>query len=243
MRRYDTALVTGASRGLGAALAREMGARGYRLMLVARSSDGLNRLADELRRAHGAVVHTHAADLADTAALQACADAAERELGVVDVLVNNAGTGQYKPLAEWTPAEIGECTALNLTAPMLLARSLVPGMATRGRGMVVNVASDLARRYLANMAPYVATKFGLLGFSGSLLREVKHRGVKVTTVMPGIIDTAFGGDAAAFEKGQRDPRGALDSALLARQIADLLELPDSVVIDEISIHPLQQQDY
>ncbi len=243
MRSHDTALVTGASRGLGAALACEMAARGYRLMLVARSADGLNRLADDLRRAHGAVVHTHAVDLTNAIALQACADAAERELGAVDVLVNNAGTGQYKPLAEWTPAEIVECTALNLTAPMLLARALVPGMAARGRGMVVNVASDLARRYLANMAPYVATKFGLLGFSGSLLREVKHRGVKVTAVLPGIIDTAFGGDAATFQPGQRDPRGALDSVLLARQIADLLELPDSMVKDEVVIHPLPQQDY
>lgn len=236
-------MVTGASRGLGAALAREMAARGYRLMLVARSLEGLSRLADELRQAHGASVHIRATDLCDPAALQACADAAERELGAVDVLVNNAGTGHYKPLAEWTPAEIAECTALNLTAPMLLARALVPGMAARGRGMVVNVASDLARRYLANMAPYVAAKFGLLGFSGSLLREVKHRGVKVTAVLPGIIDTAFGGDAATFQPGQRDPRGALDSVLLAQQIANLLELPDNMVMDEIVIHPLHQQDY
>ena len=243
MRSYDTALVTGASRGLGAALAREMAARGYRLMLVARTQGELSRLADELRQAHGATVHIRATDLCDAAALQACAEEAQQALGAVDVLVNNAGTGHYKPLAEWTPAEVSACTALNLTAPMLLAHALVPGMVARGRGMVVNVASDLARRYLANMAPYVAAKFGLLGFSGSLLREVKQHGVKVMAVLPGIIDTAFGGDAATFQPGQRDPRGALDSVLLARQIADLLELPNSMVMDEVVIHPLHQQDY
>lgn len=239
MRKYDTALVTGASRGLGAALAREMAERGYRLMLVARRAGELDALAASLRDAHGATVHTLAANLVDAAAPQQCADAALQALGPVDVLINNAGFGHYKPLAEWTAREIADCNALNLTAPMLLAHALVPGMVARRRGMVVNIASDLARRYLANMAPYVATKFGLLGFSGSLLREVKDHGVKVTAVLPGIIDTDFGGGQA----GSREESWSLRPALLATQIADLLELPDTVVLDELTIHPLKQQDY
>ncbi len=239
MRHYDTALITGASRGLGAALARELAARGYRLVLVARQLDELNALAAALRSEHGASVETLAADLTDPAAPQRCADAAMRWLGPVDVLINNAGFGHYKPLADWTAREIADCNALNLTAPMLLAHALVPGMVARKRGMVVNIASDLARRYLANMAPYVATKFGLLGFSGSLLREVKEHGVKVTAVLPGIIDTAFGG----ARQGSRDERWSIRPALLARQIADLMELPDTVVIDELAIHPLRQQEY
>ena len=239
MRRYDTALVTGASRGLGAALAHVLAARGYRLLLVARQTDALTALAATLRSRHGASVETLAADLTDPAAPQRCADAALHALGPVDVLINNAGAGQYKPLAEWSAREIADCNALNLTAPMLLAHALVPGMVARQRGMVVNVASDLARRYLANMAPYVATKFGLLGFSGSLLREVKDHGVKVTAVLPGIIDTAFGGGA----EGSRDESWALRSAVVATQIADLLELPENVVLDELTIHPLKQGAY
>lgn len=239
MRRYDTALITGASRGLGAALAQDMAARGYRLMLVARRIDELDTLAAALRAAHGATVETLAVDLCEPTAAQRCADAAVQRLGSVDVLINNAGTGSYKPLAQWSAREIADCNALNLTAPMLLAHALVPGMQARRRGMVVNIASDLARRYLANMAPYVASKFGLLGFSGSLLREVKDHGVKVTAVLPGIIDTAFGGGT----QGSRDPRGALQPAWLATQIADLLELPDNVVLDEVTIHPLQQGEY
>ena len=239
MRKYDTALVTGATRGLGAALALEMAARGYRLLLVARRIDELDALAASLREAHGATVHTLAADLRDASAPQCCAVAALQALGPVDVLINNAGVGHYKPLAEWTSREIADCNALNLTAPMLLAHALVPGMVARRRGMVVNIASDLARRYLANMAPYVATKFGLLGFSGSLLREVKDHGVKVTAVLPGIIDTDFGGGQA----GSREESWSLRPALLATQIADLLELPDTVVLDELTIHPLKQQDY
>lgn len=239
MRRYDTALITGASRGLGAALARELAARGYRLHLVARDADALEALATTLRDAHGATVTVLGADLTEAAAVQHCAAEARRYLGAIDVLINNAGFGHYRPLAEWSAREIADCNALNLTAPMLLAHALVPEMVARRRGMVVNVASDLARRYLANMAPYVATKFGLLGFSGSLLREVKDHGVKVTTVMPGVIDTAFGGAT----EGSRDERGSLRPSLLATQIADLLELPDAVVLDELTLHPLMQGEY
>lgn len=239
MRRYDSALITGASRGLGAALAREMARRGYRLMLVARDGEALNALAAALRAEHGASIETLAADLTQVEAAQRVAEAAILRLGPIDVLINNAGAGSYKPLAQWSAREIADCNALNLTAPMLLAHALVPAMQARRRGMVVNVASDLARRYLANMAPYVATKFGLLGFSGSLLREVKDHGVKVTAVLPGIIDTAFGGGT----EGSRDPSGSLRPAGLASQIADLLELSDNVVLDEVTIHPLQQGEY
>jgi short-subunit dehydrogenase len=239
MRRYDSALITGASRGLGAALARELAARGYRLLLVARQTDELDALADQLRSTQRGVIETLGVDLTDAAAAQRCAAEARHRLGPIDVLVNNAGVGHYKPLAQWSAREIADCNALNLTAPMLLAHALVPEMMVRRRGMVVNVASDLARRYLANMAPYVATKFGLLGFSGSLLRVVKDHGVKVTTVMPGVIDTAFGGAA----EGSRDERGALRPALLATQIAELLELPDTVVLDELTLHPLRQGEY
>ena len=236
---YQCALITGASRGLGAALAHELAARAYRLVLVARSGEELQALAQTLQSAHGVSVTALSADLTDPAAVQRCAAEAMRRLGSVDVLINNAGSGSYKPLGQWTPREIADCTALNLTAPMLLAHALVPAMMARRRGIVVNIASDLARRYLANMAPYVATKFGLLGFSGSLLREVKQHGVKVTCVLPGIIDTGFGGGL----EGGRDEQGALRPAQLATQIAELLELPPHVVLDEVTLHPLQQHDY
>jgi short-subunit dehydrogenase len=200
MIAYRTALITGASRGLGAALAQVFAARGMALALVARDALALQALGTTLHQRHGTSVTVIEADLADARATQDAAQRALAALGSVDVLVNNAGVGGYKPLAEWSAEDIVRCNALNLTAPMLLAQALVPLMAARGHGYVINIASDLARRYLANMAPYVATKFGLLGFSGSLQREVKAQRVKITTVMPGIIDTACGGAA----EGRRD---------------------------------------
>lgn len=236
MLSYRTALITGASRGLGAALARQLAGRGLNLALVARDGAALRALAAELQSMHNTSVACIEANLADTAATERAAAQALAALGTIDVLINNAGVGSYKPLGEWSAQEIADCNALNLTAPMLLCRTLVPAMAARGGGYVINVASDLARRYLANMAPYVATKFGLLGFSGSLQREFKSQRVKVTTVMPGIIDTAFGG----AKEGSRDATWSLRPAELAERIAALLDVSEHVVIDELTIHPLHQ---
>jgi short-subunit dehydrogenase len=236
MRHYETALVTGASRGLGAAIASELARRGYGVVIAARSEGELHRAAAELQVRHAARIDWLTVDLAKPDAAAGFADTVSQRFGPIDVLINNAGIGAYKPLVDWTPREVIDSVNVNLLAPMLLARALLPSMIARRKGMIVNVASDLARRHLANMAPYVAGKFGLLGFSGSLLREVKSHGVKVTSVLPGIIDTAFNEGLA----GSKDETWALRPALLAERIAELLELPAHVVIDELTIHPMQQ---
>ena len=236
MAESQRLLITGASRGLGAALAKEMAQRGHALILTARTLGDLEAVAAECRALTPAPVHVIAMNLADIPSLPARFQEAEALLGGVDVLINNAGFGAYKPLEEWSPQEIADCVAVNLTAPMLAARALVPGMMARGRGFVLNIASDLARRPLANKVPYAAAKHGLLGFSASLLREAKTRGVKVTTVLPGIIDSAFNGAA----EGDKEETWALKTAPLAARIADLLDLPPFMVVDEIAIHPMGQ---
>jgi short-subunit dehydrogenase len=225
-------LLTGASRGLGAALARGLAARGHLLMLVARNEAAL---AQRVAECSAAGVHAAAcaADLAMADDCERVARAAEQQFGGIDVLINNAGIGPYRPFNDHSAADIVRIVALNLTAPMLLARALLPGMLARGHGHVVNIASDLARRPLANMAPYVASKFGMLGFGGSLHRELRARGLKVTTVLPGIIDSGFNG---AIE-GSKDARWAMPTADLARQVIALLDLPAHLVADEIALHP------
>ena len=238
MPRYENVLVTGASRGLGAALSRELLGRGHRIVLTARNAAELAQAAESLRAQHGERVGRIAADLSDPAVAQALVAQVEHRYGALDALINNAGIGAWKPLVDWTPQEVIACVNLNLIAPMLLSQAVLPGMVARRRGIIVNIASDLARRPLANMAPYVATKFGLLGFSGSLLREARAHGIKVSAVLPGIIDTAFNG----AQEGSKDERWALRSAALAGQVVALLELPENVVVDELTIHPVHQ-DY
>lgn len=228
-------LITGASRGLGAALARECFARGHRLFLGARSEAALAELARVLGGAEKRSTGYLATDLARPESCRLLADRATQHLGQIDVLINNAGTGTYKPFLDWGEGEIIDTLSLNLVAPMLLSHAVLPQMLQRGRGSIINVASDLARRPLANMAPYVGSKFGVLGFGASLHREVRARGIKVTTVLPGIIDTSFNGAV----EGSKDSRWALSSRAVAGSIADLLDLPDNVVIDECTIHPAQ----
>jgi short-subunit dehydrogenase len=226
-------LLTGASRGVGAALARALVERGYRVFLAARNEQELRERARATEHDFKARVGWARADLRTTAECRALVAAAERDLGGIDVLINNAGVGWYKPFVTWSEGEITDLLALNLAAPMLLAQAVLPGMLARGRGYIINVASDLARRPLANMAPYVASKFGLLGFGASLHREVRDQGVRVTTVMPGVVDSAFNG----AQEGGKDQRWALPTSGLAERIVDLLALPYDVVVDELTIHP------
>jgi short-subunit dehydrogenase len=236
VKRYQRALITGASRGLGAALARELGRRGYALTLCARNARELEEVANEVRAQHRVTVDCIGKDLSDVESLFKFSRELAANASGIDVLINNAGIGTYKPIGEWSNQEIADCTTVNLTAPMLLSKALLPSMIVNKRGMIVNIASDLSRRPLANMAPYVASKHALLGFSGSLLREVKQHGIKVCSVLPGIIDTAFNG----AEEGSKEETWALRPSELASRIADLLELPENVVIDELTIHPLHQ---
>lgn len=236
MQQYNQVLVTGASRGLGRALARGLLTLGHSVVLTARSGAALEQAAALLRAEHGNRVNWIGADLTDPESAQTLVQTVETRFGTLDALVNNAGIGAWKPLVEWSAQEVISCVNLNLVAPMLLAQAALPGMVARRRGLIVNIASDLARRPLANMAPYVASKHGLLGFSGSLLREAKAHGVKVSTVLPGIIDTAFNG---ALE-GSKEETWALRASALADQVLTLFSLPANVVIDELTIHPMQQ---
>ena len=220
------AVVTGASRGLGYAIARRLASEGARVAACARSAEGLSALSD----ACGGI-DTAAFDLRDADALRAFL----REVGPVDVLVNNAGVGWYKPLAETTPAELDVTLDVNLRALVHACHAVLPSMLERRSGYIVNIASDLARRPLAQMAPYVAAKHGVLGFTASLLREVKDHGVRVTAILPGIVDTYFGGGQPG-----RDAGGALRPEAVADAVVRVLTLPREVVVDELTLHPLGQ---
>jgi short-subunit dehydrogenase len=234
--RYQTAVITGASRGLGKALAGAIAARGLNVMLAARAEDELREVSAMLAREHGARVAYTVADLREPQSIRALFESTSNKFGTADVLVNNAGIGRYKPFMEWTEDEIIDTANVNLTALMLCTKAALAGMIEARRGLIINIASDLSRRFLPQMAPYVAAKFGVLGFSGSLLREVKQHGVKICTVMPGIIDTNFNDS----QEGTREETWALPPATLAERITELLDQPEHLVVDEMVIHPMQQ---
>jgi short-subunit dehydrogenase len=187
----QTALVTGASGGLGQAIARALAARGARLVLTARRVEVLDALAAETG---GRAV---ACDLADRAAVERLVD----EAGPVDVLVANAGVPGSGRIDSFTLAQIDRALDVNLRAPMVLARLMSEAMVERGGGHIVFVSSLNGKAATAGSSVYSATKFGLRGFAQGLREDLRPRGVGVSTVFPGFIR-----DAGMFhESGARLP--------------------------------------
>jgi short-subunit dehydrogenase len=182
------AIVTGASRGIGVALADALAARGADLLLVARSQTGLDSVRESLAR-HGTRVLTFSADLSDRRAIEELVEFAQRELSSIDLLVNNAGVEQVDFYEDLSVAEIEQTIAVNLTAPMVLTRLLLPDMLTRDRGFVLNVASIAGLMPAAFGEPYGATKHGLVGFTRSLRASLQTRSsaVSASVVCPGFI--------------------------------------------------------
>jgi short-subunit dehydrogenase len=189
--RGQTALVTGASSGIGAEFARQLAARGADVVLVARRTDRLEGLAETLRARYGVEATTISADLARQGASEAlAADVAGRGI-TIDVLVNNAGFATHGEFTDEDPARVHDEMALNVVAVVELTRQLLPGMVSRGRGAVVNVASTGAFQPVPTMAVYGATKAFVLSFTEALWGELQGTGVRALALCPGATATEF----------------------------------------------------
>ncbi len=185
------ALVTGASSGIGVVFARELAQRGANLVLVARSQDRLEVLAQELRGRFGVSVEVLACDLSEPGAGAGMAARLAERGRQIDVLVNNAGFGLFAPLHEADPARIAQEVQLNVAALTELTCAVLPQMCVRDRGAIINVASTAAFQPLPYMAVYGATKAYVLSFTEALWAETRGTAVRVTALCPGATDTAF----------------------------------------------------
>jgi short-subunit dehydrogenase len=185
------ALVTGASAGIGSAIARELASRGYALALVARRKPRLAELAAELSQEHGVRVEAVACDLGKPAARGRLPDRIE-ELGLdVEVLVNNAGFATNGPFHESDPEREVEQVRVLVEAVVALTSAFVPGMVARGRGGILNVASTAGMQPLPYSAGYSAAKAYVLTFSEAIHQELRGHGVNVTALCPGPVSTDF----------------------------------------------------
>jgi short-subunit dehydrogenase len=183
-----TALVTGASSGIGAATARLLAARGTTVALVARRADRLEAVAAECRRtAPGS--RAFAVDLADPAVAAALGLQVWDELGPLDVVVNNAGIPMRRPADRLTMAEVERVMTVNYFSPVAVTLALLPRLLQRGSGTIVNVSSLGGRLGIATEAAYSASKFALAGWSEALAADLVGTGVAVRLVLPGAIDT------------------------------------------------------
>ena len=183
MSRFDgkTVVITGASSGIGESCARKFAAEGARVVLAARSAEPLRRLVDEL----GAdVAHAVPTDVADSSACQRLLAEAKSRFGSIDILVNNAGRNSRGPLEELPMDEMLQILDVNLRAPMVLIRLVLPTMRAQGAGTIVNVASLAGRYPLDDEATYSAAKFGLRIFSFAIAEELRN-------TSPGPVETSF----------------------------------------------------
>lgn len=184
-------LVTGASAGIGREIARLLADDGARLVITARRSDRLDALAGELRERGAKEVHPVVADLAALGEANRLADEAERLLGRVDVLINNAGFAVPGPFVRSDLERTVDMVEVNVVAATRLLRRLLPGMLERDEGGVLNVSSVAAFQAAPYQAAYAGTKAYLLDLSESVHQEVKHTNVAVTALCPGVTDTEF----------------------------------------------------
>lgn len=186
-----TALVTGASSGLGVEFARQLAARGSNLVLVARRRDRMDALATQLRAEHGCEVTVISRDLSTYRAGKLLMTDVERRGLTIDVVINNAGFGTYGPLYKEDVDRIADEVSLNVNALVDITRAVLPGMVERDRGVIVNVASTAAFQPLANFATYAATKAFVLSFTEALWGETEESNVRALALCPGATATEF----------------------------------------------------
>lgn len=224
-----TAIVTGASRGIGRAIAIALAERGYRVAMVARTGELLDELKNQLVE-RGAEALPIAADITDDDAVERVVRATLEWSGSIEVLVNNAGIGIFKHAVEMTPEDFDAMWLLNVRAPFMLTRAVLPHMIAAQRGAIVNIASLAGKNSFVGGTGYAATKWALRGWASSLMLEVRQHNIRVVTICPGSVDTSF---STLNKRGENitQPEDVAAAVVFA------LSAPERTMISEIDIRP------
>jgi len=230
MQRFDqrTVVVTGGGGGIGGAACRRFGAEGARVAIFDLDLDAAKAVAAAVRDAGGQAVALRC-DITDRASVDAAIAATEAALGPIDVLVNNAGWDVFAPFTQTQPAQWERLIAVNLTGALQMHHAVLPGMAARRRGRIVNIASDAARVGSSGEAVYAACKGGLVAFSKTIAREHARHGITVNVVCPGPTDTAL---FAQYKQGAGNPDKLVEAftrSIPLGRIGQPADLPGAVL--------------
>ena len=202
-----TVIVTGGGGGIGGATSKRFAADGAKVAVFDMNVEAAQKVVDEIKAA-GGVAQAFKCNITDRAVVDAAVAAAEAALGPIAVLVNNAGWDVFKPFTKTVPAEWDKLIAINLTGALHMLHAVLPGMAERKYGRIVNIASDAARGGSSGEAVYSACKGGLVALSKTLAREHARQSITVNVVCPGPTDTAL---LAGVAEGARDPAKLIEA--------------------------------
>jgi len=225
------ALVTGSGRGIGKAVALSLARSGCRLVVTARTAAQLEQVQQEIQ-AIGGDSKTVPADLTRDQDIEKVVAEIRGAYGAVDFLVNNAGWGKRAPVARLKVEDLDQTLRVNLRAPMLLAKHLLPDMIEKGGGAVINIGSVSGKAGEANGAAYSASKFGLIGFTQSLYEEVREHGIKVAVILPGFVDTPMIPPVKQLDRSKM-----IQANDVAQSVLYVLNSPPTSCPVEITIRP------
>jgi 3-oxoacyl-[acyl-carrier protein] reductase len=223
-----TAIVTGGTRGIGRSIAEALIREGLSVCIAARSQVEIDEACGELgEKSIGFVC-----DVRDYDQVKGLIAYTIKELGGLDILINNAGIGMFETVEETSAEDFRAVLETNLFGVFYCCHEAIPEMRRRGGGYIINISSLAGANPHPRMAAYNASKFGLNGFSEALMQEVRHDGIKVSYIMPGSVNTEFGGDTASDEKSwQLVPQD------IARVVVDLLHHDDRSLPSRVEIRP------
>jgi 3-oxoacyl-[acyl-carrier protein] reductase len=225
------ALVTGAGRGIGKAISVSLAKAGCRVVLAARTRDQVEAVQNEILSQGGDALAIPT-DLTMDEDIQRLVEESQAKWGAADILINNAGWGKRAPVVGALLSDWDQTFRLNLRAPMVLAKALLPNMIAKREGAVINIGSVSGKTGEANGAAYSASKFGLIGFTQSLYEEVREHSIKVAVILPGFVDTPL-----IPPNRQLDRSKMIQADDIAQTVLFVLTSPATCCPVEITVRP------
>lgn len=227
------AIVTGGTKGIGLEVARALLTENASVLICGRSPEALEAAVADLRKTDpGCKVYGHATDVSNSAAVRELFEYADRVLGGVDILVNNAGSGVFRPAAELSVEEWDRTIGTNLSGAFYCSREALHRFSKSEGGWIINISSLAGRNPFAGGSAYNASKFGLNGLSEAIMLDHRQQNVKVSYIMPGSVDTEFGGHSAS---ARSDWKIAPED--IAEIVVDILRKPGRTLVSRVEVRP------
>ncbi|TAK56904.1 MAG: SDR family NAD(P)-dependent oxidoreductase [Bacteroidetes bacterium] len=226
------AIVTGAGKGIGKAIALALAREGLDIVLAARTQKDIDETAAQIEQLGGKAFSVRC-DVSNERDVQQLVSKTKERFGRIDMLVNNAGVGVFAPVAEMKPSDFDTMWGTNMRGTFLCTQAVLPVMQEQKSGDIINIASLAGRNAFKGGAGYAATKWAMIGFARCLMLEVREHNIRVVTICPGSVDTEFHPESTKNKDTSRVPK----AADIAQVIVDAMNMPRHVMVSEIDVRP------